>query len=148
VKYPYDLQRFIEAQNPVYERVCAELRNGRKESHWMWFIFPQLRSLGRSPTAEYYGIASLDEARAYLAHGVLGQRLIACTEAVLSHDGTSLNAIFGSPDDVKFCSSMTLFARASDRHDGIFDTAIQRLCCGHADERTIALLDEGGQTSA
>jgi uncharacterized protein (DUF1810 family) len=143
-----NMQRFLDAQAGVFETALAELRAGRKRSHWMWFVFPQHRGLGRSPTAEYYGIASLDEARAYLSHGVLGPRLIACTEAVLSHDGISLSAIFGSPDDLKFCSSMTLFARASERHDSIFDAAIQRLCGGHADERTIALLDEGRETSA
>jgi uncharacterized protein (DUF1810 family) len=142
------MQRFLDAQTGVFETVFAELRAGRKRTHWMWFIFPQLRGLGRSPTAEYYGIASLDEARIYLAHTILGPRLIACTEAVLQHDGTSLNAIFGSPDDLKFCSSMTLFARAGGGDGGIFHTAIERFCSGHVDERTICLLGEGGQTSA
>jgi uncharacterized protein (DUF1810 family) len=141
------MQRFLDAQAGVFETALAELRAGRKRTHWMWFIFPQLRGLGRSTMAEYYGIAALDEARTYLAHTILGPRLIACTEAVLQHDGTSLNAIFGSPDDLKFCSSMTLFARAGDGHGGIFHTAIRRLCGGHADERTIALLHEGGETS-
>jgi uncharacterized protein (DUF1810 family) len=142
------MQRFLDAQAGVFDTALIELRAGRKRTHWMWFIFPQLRGLGRSPTAEYYGIDSLDEARAYLAHDVLGPRLIACTEAVLEHDGTPLNEIFGSPDDLKFCSSMTLFARAGGEQNGIFRTAVQRFCGGHADERTIALLGEGGQPPA
>jgi uncharacterized protein (DUF1810 family) len=142
------MQRFLDAQAGVFDAALNELRAGRKRTHWMWFIFPQLRGLGRSPAAEYYGIDSLDEARAYLAHDVLGPRLIACTEAVLQHDGPSLSEIFGAPDDLKFCSSMTLFARACGEHDGIFHTAIRRFCGGHADERTIALLGDGGQAPA
>src|SRR5438128_2263933 len=92
---PFDLERFVTAQGPVFSAVLDELKAGRKRRHWMWFIFPQLRGLGRSPTAEFYGLSSLDEARAYLAHPVLGPRLILCTETVLAVEGRSLHAIFG-----------------------------------------------------
>src|SRR5437763_2326403 len=102
----FDLERFVTAQAPVFETVVAELRAGRKRTHWMWFIFPQLRGLGRSPTATYYGIGSLDEARAYLAHPLLGARLDLCTDAVLGIAGRTPREIFGSPDDMKFHSSM------------------------------------------
>jgi uncharacterized protein (DUF1810 family) len=137
---PFDLARFEVAQAPVIGTALAELRAGRKRTHWMWFVFPQLRGLGTSPMAERYGIASLAEARAYLDHPVLGPRLIACTEAVLAHAGLSLNAIFGSPDDMKFRSSMTLFARAA-RHDrSVFEEALDRLCEGRRDAQTLNLL--------
>src|SRR6478672_8846533 len=106
---PHDLQRFVDAQADVYEDVVDELRAGHKASHWMWFVFPQLRGLGHSPTAQHYGIASLDEARAYLAHPVLGDRLRECTRLVLRVDGRNARAIFGSPDDFKFRSCMTLY---------------------------------------
>jgi len=109
---PFHLERFVAAQAPVFAAALAELRGGRKRSHWMWFVFPQLRGLGRSSMAEFYGIVSLAEARAYVAHPVLGPRLTLCAEAVLAIEGRSLREIFGSPDDVKFCSSMTLFSRA------------------------------------
>jgi uncharacterized protein (DUF1810 family) len=99
----FDLQRFVTAQEPVFETVLAELRAGRKRTHWMWFVFPQLAGLGRSSTARFYGISSIDEARAYLAHPVLGPRLDRCTRIVLASDGPSLHAIFGSPDDLKRC---------------------------------------------
>lgn len=110
----YDLQRFVDAQEPVYAAVLGELRSGRKRSHWIWFVFPQLRGLGRSPTAAHYGISSLDEARAYLAHDVLGPRLRECTRLVAQIDGRSVEDIFGWPDILKVCSSMTLFAHATD----------------------------------
>jgi uncharacterized protein (DUF1810 family) len=139
---PFDLNRFVIAQAPVYNAALAELRTGRKRSHWMWFIFPQLRNLGLSPTATFYGIASLDEARAYLAHPVLGARLETCTRAVLENQHQSLHAIFGSPDDLKFCSSMTLFARAAGGDGGCFNTALHRFCEGRMDDRTLALLDQ------
>ncbi len=119
------------------------MRAGRKRSHWMWFIFPQLRGLGRSPTAEFYGISSLNEAHAYLAHPVLGPRLILCTEAVLAVAGQSLHAIFGSPDDLKFCSSMTLFALAAGESESVFRRALDRYCGGHLDERSVALCEAG-----
>src|SRR5215472_13367761 len=107
---PFKLERFVTAQQPVFEAVLAELRASRKRTHWMWFIFPQLAALGRSPLAKFYGIASLDEGRAYLAHPVLGPRLERCTGAVLEAEALSLHAIFGSPDDLKFRSCMTLFS--------------------------------------
>ncbi len=110
---PFDLQRFVDAQNPIYARVCEELRRGRKESHWMWFIFPQMRGLGHSAMAHRYGIGSRAEAEAYLEHPLLGHRLRECTDLVNQIEGKSLEDIFGSPDNLKFRSSMTLFAEAS-----------------------------------
>ena len=107
------LARFLEAQARNYADALAELEAGTKRSHWMWYVFPQLAGLGLSPTARFYGIASREGARAYLAHPVLGPRLVASTNAVLSHPDRSLHAIFGSPDDMKFRSSMTLFAEAA-----------------------------------
>ena len=139
---PFDLQRFVTAQAPVFEAALAELRAGRKRSHWMWFVFPQLRGLGVSPTAQFYGLASLAGARAYLAHPLLGQRLKLCTQAVLAVEGRSLAAIFGSPDDMKFRSSMTVFARAAGDGATMFHQALDRYADGRMDERTLALLDE------
>ncbi|MEI7770673.1 MAG: DUF1810 domain-containing protein, partial [Chloroflexales bacterium] len=107
---PFDLQRFVRAQETVYAQVLAELRGGKKRTHWMWFIFPQLDGLGYSATAKRYAIKSRAEARQYLNHLILGKRLIACTEAILAISGRSASDIFGSPDDVKLRSSMTLFA--------------------------------------
>jgi uncharacterized protein (DUF1810 family) len=109
----------------------------------MWFIFPQLRGLGHSSMAEFYGISSLDEGRAYLAHPLLGPRLILCTETVLALQGRSLHAIFGSPDDMKFRSSMTLFSLAARQGEGVFRQAIDRYCEGRLDERTVALCQAG-----
>lgn len=111
---PFDLNRFLEAQAPVYPHVVAELRAGQKRGHWMWFVFPQLRGLGHSQMAARYGISSLDEAKAYLRHNVLGPRLQECTRLVNQVEGRSVQAIFGSPDDLKLRSSMTLFAHATD----------------------------------
>ncbi len=136
---PFNLDRFVTAQAPVFTAALSELKAGQKRSHWMWFIFPQLRGLGYSSTAQFYGISSLEEARAYLAHPLLGPRLIQCTEAVLSLEGRSLHAIFGSPDDLKFCSSMTLFALASGEDKGVFRRALDGYCDGRMDERTVAL---------
>ena len=136
---PFELNRFVTAQAPVFSAALDELKAGRKRSHWMWFIFPQLRGLGRSPTAEFYGLSSLDEARAYLAHPVLGPRLTLCTEAVLTVEGRSLHAIFGSPDDLKFCSSMTLFALAAGEGESAFKRALNRYCGSRLDERTVVL---------
>ena len=107
----------------------------------MWFVFPQLRGLGQSAMAQRYGVGSLAEAKAYLAHPLLGPRLVECTRAVLAVEGRSLHAIFGSPDDLKFRSSMTLFALAADEDDSVFRQALDRYCNGHADERTLALLE-------
>ena len=136
----FDLQRFVTAQAPVFDTALAELRAGHKRSHWMWFVFPQLRGLGQSATARFYGVASLGEARAYLAHPLLGPRLDRCTRAVLAGDGRSLNAILGSPDDMKFRSSMTLFALAATDGDNAFREALGRYCEGRMDERTLALI--------
>ncbi len=133
---PYDLQRFVTAQAPVYEQVCAELRAGRKETHWMWFVFPQIEGLGRSPTARKYAIASRAEAEAYLRHPVLGARLRECARLVNQVQGRSIHEIFGSPDDLKFHSSMTLFARvASDKEE--FMQALSKYFGGREDPATI-----------
>ena len=122
---PYELQRFIEAQNPVYDRVCAELKQGCKASHWMWFIFPQLQGLGQSAMAKKYAIASADEARAYLEHPILGDRLRECTELVNGVEGRSLSEIFGYPDDMKFRSCMALFASVA-ADEGVFAEALRK----------------------
>jgi uncharacterized protein (DUF1810 family) len=137
---PNDLERFVTAQAPVFSAVTAELRAGCKSTHWMWFVFPQLRGLGHSRMAQLYGIGSLAEARAYLAHPVLGPRLELCARLVLDIKGGSLDRIFGSPDDLKFCSSMTLFAVAAADGKSVFRMALDRLCGGRMDERTLALL--------
>lgn len=139
---PWNLQRFIEAQAPVYEDVVNELLGGRKASHWMWFVFPQLRGLGRSAMAEHYGLASLDEARAYLAHPLLGERLRECTRLALRVGSDDAHAIFGSPDDLKFRSCMTLFHAAAPEED-VFVQALQRFFGGIGDARTKALLRGG-----
>jgi uncharacterized protein (DUF1810 family) len=139
---PFHLERFVAAQALVFAAALAELKAGQKRSHWMWFIFPQLRGLGRSSLATFYGIGSLDEARAYLAHPVLGPRLTLCTEALLAIEGRSLNAILGSPDDLKFCSSMTLFSRAGSGEESVFRRALDRFCASRMDERTLALLEQ------
>ena len=135
----YNLQRFVDAQEPVYERVCSELRLGAKSSHWMWFIFPQLNELGRSPTALYYGIASSQEAIAYWQHPLLGARLQECTELVLAVEGRTAYEIFGSPDDLKFRSSMTLFERAEPAQP-VFGRAIEKYYRAERDNATLALL--------
>ena len=138
---PHDLARFVTAQAPVFAAALAELRAGRKRSHWMWFVFPQLRALGRSSTALFYGIADIAEARAYLAHPLLGPRLAEATEAVLSAiDGRTLHGILGSPDDMKFRSCMTLFAAAAAGAAAPFGTAIARCCADGPDAATVALL--------
>jgi uncharacterized protein (DUF1810 family) len=136
---PHDLQRFVAAQDPVYAQVCAELAAGAKTSHWMWFVFPQLRGLGRSATARHYGIGSRAEARAYWEHPVLGPRLRACTGLVLAVPGKTALQIFRSPDDLKFGSSMTLFAEVAP-HEPLFARALDRYFSGRADPRTLALL--------
>jgi uncharacterized protein (DUF1810 family) len=122
---PYNLQRFVEAQAPVYDSVLDELRSGRKQTHWMWFVFPQLAGLGHSPMARKYAIASAEEAKAYLEHAVLGPRLRECTQRVLDIEGRTLQEIFGSPDDLKFRSSMTLFAGVA-KGDRLFAAALER----------------------
>lgn len=135
---PFDLERFIAAQDPVYGRVIGELRHGRKQTHWMWFIFPQIAGLGRSAMAERYAIRSLDEARAYLAHTLLGGRLRECTQLVLDVEGRTARVIFGNPDDLKFHSSMTLFAQAPDKLP--FRDALKKYFDGEPDVATISLL--------
>ena len=136
---PFGLQRFVAAQAPVLEAVRAELAAGRKRSHWMWFVFPQLRGLGVSSTAQHYGIASIEEARAYLAHPVLGARLRECVALMLAVQGRSAHEILGSPDDLKFRSCLTLFAQAAPE-EGAFQQALARYYDGVRDERTLAAL--------
>lgn len=136
---PFDLKRFVDAQAPVYGNVVGELRDGRKRSHWMWFVFPQLRGLGGSPTAVHYGISSLDEARAYLRHELLGSRLRECARLVTGVQGRSAGQIFGSPDDLKLCSSMTLFARATE-DDEDFVAVLEKYYDGRQDELTLKRL--------
>jgi len=135
---PFDLKRFVDAQAPVYPRVLAELRQGRKQSHWMWFIFPQLAGLGHSAMAQRFAITSRDEAAAYLAHGVLGPRLRECTALINAVEGRTIREILGSPDDLKFCSSMTLFGAVSS--DPAFAGAIAKFYGGRSDQRTLDLL--------
>jgi uncharacterized protein (DUF1810 family) len=134
----FDLCRFVEAQAPLYATALTELSRGHKESHWMWFVFPQLAGLGRSPTAQHYAIGSLDEARAYLAHQLLGPRLIECTEAVLAHRGLSAEAIFGPVDAMKLRSSLTLFEAAGAQEP--FRQALHLFFGGVRDAATLGLL--------
>ncbi len=134
-----DLGRFVEAQAPVYDRVLAELRAGRKRSHWMWFVFPQIAGLGHSGMARRYAISSLEEAKAYLAHPVLGARLRECAALVNAVQGSSIGDIFGDPDDMKFRSCMTLFARA-DAPGSVFDKALGKYFGGEADALTLEKL--------
>ena len=136
---PYDLARFIEAQNRSIDQVQKELQEGRKQSHWMWFIFPQLKGLGHSAMANRYGIASGKEAEAYLEHPTLGSRLRHCTSLVLSVQGRSIEQIFGDPDDLKFRSSMTLFASV-DSESAIFKNALKKYFAGKPDQLTIERL--------
>ena len=133
---PYDLQRFIDAQQPVFDRVIAELKQGRKRGHWIWFIFPQLKGLGHSSNSEFFGISSLQEAAAYVQHPVLGPRLVQCTELVNSVEGSSAEDIFGEIDAMKFRSSMTLFAKAAP-DNRIFAEAIRKYFGGRLDGLTI-----------
>jgi uncharacterized protein (DUF1810 family) len=137
----YDLGRFVDAQAGVYARALTELEDGEKRSHWMWFIFPQIAGLGTSAMAQRYAIGSLDEARAYLAHPTLGERLRACTAAVNRVSGRSAHAIFGSPDDVKFRSSMTLFAAAAPE-EPLFAEALAKYSGATPDPLTLAKLKD------
>ncbi|CAN5222288.1 DUF1810 domain-containing protein [soil metagenome] len=138
---PYDLARFVDAQTGIYDTVLAELRAGRKRSHWMWFVFPQLRGLGSSPTAVRFGITGLAEAQAYLAHPVLGARLRECTALVNGLDGPSVEDVFGWPDYLKLRSSMTLFAAAAGSEDSAFLAVLDTFYGGERDAKTVALLD-------
>jgi len=136
---PHHLQRFLDAQETAYADALAELRAGRKTSHWMWFIFPQLAGLGRSATAQYYGIASLDEARAYLAHPLLGVRLRSCIEALQAlPPGPSAAGVMGEVDAMKLRSSLTLFEAAGS--DDLYGAALDRWFGGERDDATLALL--------
>ncbi|MGD9479349.1 DUF1810 domain-containing protein [Shinella sp. G-2] len=138
---PFELSRFVAAQDPVFDAVLAELRAGRKQTHWMWFIFPQLRALGRSSIATFYGLGSIEEARAYLRHPVLAGRLAQATRVVLDIPDRSAHAIFGSPDDLKFRSSMTLFNEAAGAGGGAqFRRALERFFAGEPDRLTLELL--------
>lgn len=135
-----DLDRFVRAQQPLQAQITAELVAGIKRTHWMWFVFPQLRGLGRSAMADHYGLASSTEALAFWRHPVLGPRLKAQTGLVLAHAGRSAQAIFGPPDDLKFRSSMTLFAHVAPEEPA-FERALAGPCGGQRDARTLALLD-------
>jgi uncharacterized protein (DUF1810 family) len=135
-----ELQRFVMAQAPVIGVVEAELKAGRKATHWMWFVFPQLAGLGHSPMARHYALASLEAAAAYLRHAVLGPRLRHCTGLVNAVEGRSVNEIFGTPDDMKFHSSMTLFARAVP-DNGEFRTALAKYFDAREDDKTLTLLE-------
>ena len=135
----FNLARFLKAQEPLYQRVLSELRRGRKSSHWMWFIFPQIQGLGRSDIAQRYSISGLEEAKAYLLHPILGPRLRECTELVIAIDGRSAEEIFDSPDDLKFRSSMTLFAHAT-AENAIFIAALQKYFDGEFDPLTLRRL--------
>jgi uncharacterized protein (DUF1810 family) len=136
---PFDLDRFVQAQRPVYDRALAELRAGAKRTHWMWFILPQLAGLGSSPMAQRFAIGSLDEARAYLNHPVLGSRLLECVTAVNALAGRTAYEIFGSPDDAKFRSCLTLFERAAS-NESAFRQALDAYYDGARDRRTLERL--------
>ncbi len=136
---PFNLERFVQAQNDVYDDVLHELRNGRKRSHWMWFVFPQIEGLGFSAISQLYSIKSLAEATAYLAHSVLGPRLIECAETVLGVEGRSAHEIFGSPDDMKLKSCATLFAHVLPPGSA-FHRILDKYFGGALDTRTLELL--------
>ncbi len=138
---PDSLQRFVDAQQPRYGQICDELRSGRKRGHWIWFIFPQLRALGRSPTAVHFGIGSLAEAEDYLAHPVLGPRLRECCRLLAAHHDRPITAVVDPPDDLKIRSSMTLFAAAADPGSGAdFQAVLDAFYDGEPDNVTLELL--------
>lgn len=141
---PFDLNRFVEAQEGDYDRALAEVRAGRKRSHWMWYIFPQVDGLGTSPMAQRYAIHSTDEARAYLAHPVLGPRLRTIAEAACAVEGSSATAVFGSPDDMKLRSCATLFAAVAP-DEPVFDRLLAKYFGGRGDDRTQAILEGAGR---
>lgn len=136
---PHNLQRFVDAQAPVMAQVDAELDAGAKTSHWMWFVFPQLKALGRSATAQHYGLASRHEAAAYWAHPKLGPRLKRCVQRLLAVPGKSAHEIFGSPDDLKLCSCLTLFETVAPG-EPVWSQALERFYGGERDARTLELL--------
>jgi uncharacterized protein (DUF1810 family) len=135
----YDLQRFVDAQDPVYDDVCSELRDGHKRSHWMWFVFPQIQGLGHSSIARKFAISSIDEAKAYLQHPVLGPRLRECTALVNNIQGKNIEEVFGYPDHLKFRSSMTLFSQAAPDMPA-FAQALRKYFGGENDALTIERL--------
>jgi len=139
VKDAFNLERFVDAQASSYDQVCGELRAGRKQSHWIWFIFPQMRGLGHSEMAHFYGISSREEAEAYLEHPLLGARLRECTGLVYEVEGRSVDQIFGYPDNLKFHSSMSLFASVAP-DEPVFRQALQKYFGGELDPNTVALL--------
>jgi uncharacterized protein (DUF1810 family) len=141
---PYDLNRFVRAQEGSYEQALSELGRGRKQSHWMWYVFPQLDGLGASPTSRLYSIKSEDEARAYVEHPVLGPRLTECAEAILAVDGKSATAILGSPDDLKLKSCATLFAHVSPP-GSVFERILDKFYAGERDAATRRLLSAARQ---
>jgi uncharacterized protein (DUF1810 family) len=141
---PYDSNRFVRAQETVYERALSEIRGGRKRTHWMWYIFPQLDGLAFSSTSEFYAIKSLAEARAYLDHPILGPRLLECAEAVLGVAGRSAREIFGSPDDLKLRSCATLFACVS-APGSVFDRLLEKYYRGERDGKTLQLLGNASE---
>jgi uncharacterized protein (DUF1810 family) len=138
----YGLERFVRAQDGVYEQVCAELRSGRKRTHWMWFIFPQIKGLGSSEMAVRFAISSMEEAKAYLEHPVLGDRLRECARIVVGLEGRTAEEIFGYPDELKFHSSMTLFAKAAEisEEDLVFSQALDKYFEGREDAGTVQRL--------
>jgi uncharacterized protein (DUF1810 family) len=138
---PFDLNRFVQAQNGVYMQALGELKRGRKTTHWMWFIFPQIEGLGHSSIAQHYAIKSLAEARAYLQHPVLGPRLIECCEAILLHQDLTASQIFGYPDDMKLRSSVTLFSLVTTA-DSIFQRVLDQFFNGEEDENTLELVED------
>jgi len=137
---PFDLRRFTKAQGKIYASVLEELRIGRKRTHWIWFIFPQIDGLGHSSTSKHYAIKSIEEARQYLNHPVLGARLLECTETVLAVEGRSVSEIFGYPDDLKLKSSMTLFAAVAENPHSVFSSVLEKYFQGEQDDRTLQLL--------
>lgn len=144
---PFDLRRFVAAQEPVFDQAFAELRHGRKETHWMWFIFPQFAGLGFSLTSRNFAIRSRLEAQHYLDHPLLGSRLRECNEVLLSIHGRSAHDIFGSPDDLKLRSSMTLFAAVAGE-ESVYQGVLERYFAGVADARTLELLGSAGNDPA
>jgi uncharacterized protein (DUF1810 family) len=138
---PFDLSRFVQAQEDSYEVALAEIKAGRKDSHWMWYVFPQFAGLGHSSMAERYAIRSLDEARGYLAHPILGPRLLACAEAAIGVQGKTAHDIFGSPDDLKLKSCATLFAHVSPP-GSVFERLLDRFYAGERDWKTLELIQK------
>lgn len=136
---PYHLQRFVDAQQPVFDDVCRELRDGRKRSHWMWFIFPQIKGLGHSDMARKFAISSREEAEAYLKHPILGPRLRECSRIVAAFDGRAIEDIFGYPDTMKFQSSMTLFSQVAADNE-VFNECLRKYFEGEPDPFTLACL--------